>query len=184
MAKQQKVDSFIEDSRTGELVVNQKIEGRWRVRRIFMLLGYIAVVGGFAGICIAINLVPLICVAPVLAGALWFFTWKYVCVSYRYRIISGEMIFVKILKDTDIHPMLTFRIKDATAIAPLTAEGKAAVEAAKPARSIWAGSSVNAENLYYALFKDEKGKTCVICFEVTEKTLKLLKYYNADTVGV
>lgn len=183
MAKQQQVDSFIEDSRTGELVVNQKTEGKWRLRRILMLLGYVLVIGGFAGICIATRVVPLICIAPVLAGALWFFTWKYVCVSYRYRIISGDMIFARILKDTDIHPMLTFHIKDATAIAPLTEEGKAAVKAANPEKSIWAASSVNAGRLFYALFRDEKGKNCVIYFEVTDKTLKLLKYYNADTVS-
>ena len=42
-------------------------------------------------------------------------------------------------------------------------------------------SHSTAEDQYYATF-EENGKKCVVYFEATEKTLKLLRYYNPVTV--
>jgi hypothetical protein len=41
---------------------------------------------------------------------------------------------------------------------------------------------MDAADIYFALFKNVAGEDCVVFFEATEKTLKVLRYYNSDTI--
>ena len=193
----EQVDNYVEDSRTCEYAVNQKIKGKWLFAKIMLIVGYIVIVGGFFAVCCITNLIPVACFCPLIAWVLWFFTWKYVSVSYRYRIISGDMVFVKGYRNKFNTKMFTIKIKDCEVIAPYEAEipgstgfappkssddAKKAIAHFSAEKTLWAASSFDSPDLYYALFTNEHGERCVLYFEVTNKAIKLLKYYNAKTV--
>jgi len=73
------------------------------------------------------------------------------------------------------------RVSGMTAIAPYDHAHKAAADAVPAANRIEAVSSMSASDIYFAVFKDG-GDDCVVFFEATEKTLKVLRYYNENTV--
>jgi len=169
----------MEDARSCEYTVQQAREGRFRTYRVLMLLSYVAFVLSYAGVCMLIRFYPLMALTPVLTWILVFFTWRYVSVSYRYEIESGQWHFTKIMNDRFYRPMLTLRISDMACIVPT--EGRTPRELMagyRGARMIWAGSSEHSPDLYMAVSGDKK---TVIFFDATAKALKLLSFYNKAT---
>ena len=172
-----------DDSRACEYTVSQKIEGKWKLWRFLLIIGYLVFSVGYFGFCMAIHFLPLGCFTPLFTWIVIFLTWRYVSVSYQYQIVSGEMKFKRILSDRYKKPLFTFKIKDFDHIAPYNDRlEQSRAEAYGAEKTLWAASSMSSPDLYFALFTDADGKKTILYFEVTHKSLNLLKSYNKSTV--
>lgn len=172
-----------EDGRSCEYSVMQKVEGKWRLYRILLIIAYGLFAIGYFAFCVAIKFYPIAAFTPLFTWMLIFFTWRYVSVTYRYEIISGDFIFTKILNDRHKKKMFTLKIKELDRIAPYHDRmEQSRIEAYRAEKTLWAASSMDSPDLYFALFKDETGKPTVLYFEATRKSLQLLSFYNKNTV--
>ena len=172
-----------DDGRSCEYSVVQKIEGKWVLRRILLIALYVVFAVGYFAFCVAIKFYPIACFTPVFTWMLIFFTWRYVSVTYRYEISSGDWIFTKILNDRYKKKMFTLKVKDAERIAPYADRlEQSRIEAFEAEKTLWAASTMESPDLYYALFTDVDGERTVLYFEATAKALRLLHFYNKNTV--
>ena len=165
---------------TYEYVVSQKIEGKWRLKKIGMIFLYVCFVIAWFVFGFVSHLFPLLALMPVTLWMLVFFTWRYVNVEYEYSMTSGEVIFSNIYGNRSRKKIVEFRLKDCSLIAPVaTHEHKA--RDYEPQNVYYAVSSVNstAKNAYFALFEKD-GVKCVVYFEATEKALKICRFYNSS----
>ena len=95
---------------------------------------------------------------------------------------SGQMTFTRIYGGMKRKKILDLTIKDFRECAPRTAESDAKLKARGDVAKTYSFSSHStAVDQYYALFERD-GQLCVVYFEATEKTLKILRYYNPVTV--
>lgn len=161
--------------------VKKKLEGQYKLKRTLMILLYVVFVVGFAGFFISQNILPIIALVPVLTWILVFFTWRFVSVEYEYYILDGEFKMIKVYGSKNMRVLCRTRVSNMKAIAPYSGECKAAADAV-PNRIVGV-SSMSAHDIYYAIF-EEDGEEYAVFFEATEKTLKVLRYYNQDTVIV
>ena len=99
----------------------------------------------------------------------------------EYSIVSGQMTFSRIYGGMKRKKILEVTIKDFREIAPRAPEVDAKLKACGVSKIYMFASHSTAEDQYYATF-EENGQLCVVYFEATEKTLKLLRYYNPVTV--
>ena len=161
----------------------QKSKGKWLVFRILLVIGYVLFALSYFAFCVAIKFYPLAGFTPLFTWMLAFFTWRYVSVTYRYEIFSGDFVFSKILNDRHKKPMFKLKIKDLERIAPYHDRvEQSRIEAYRVEKTLWAASSKESPDLYYALFTDNEGKRTVLYFEATRKALQLLSFYNKNTV--
>lgn len=165
-----------------EYTVSQKSEGKWKRNRILMVLFY-AVFGlvFFFGF-FALHLYPLMALVILAEWILVFFTWGYVSLDYKITTGSGRIDFINIYGGRRQKIILEKNIRDFDIIAPLDGDAEERLKKTAFAKSYDFTSSVSATDRYYATFKDETGKDCVVCFEATQKLLKILRYYNPSTV--
>lgn len=167
-----------------EYVVAQKNEGKWRVRRLGLVFLYIAFVIGWFVFGFISNLFPLMALIPVTLWILVFFTWRYVNVEYEYAVVSGIVTFSNIYGNKSRRTVKEFAIRDCSLIAPLS-ESADKIRAFAPECTINALSSAEAEDAYVALFADaNSGKHIAVCFEATEKMLKICRFYNSSCTVV
>ena len=68
-----------------------------------------------------------------------------------------------------------------TLIAPYDGEYKSEADSAEVSRRCYGVSSMSSPDIYFGLYTD-KGKKCAVFFEATEKTLKVIKYYNSEVI--
>ena len=94
---------------------------------------------------------------------------------------SGIMTFSRIYGGMRRKKVLELFIKDMREIAPRTAESDAKLRGRDIQKYYMFASHSTADDQYYALFEKD-GQLCVVYFEATEKTLKILRYYNPVTV--
>ena len=171
-----------DDERSCEYSVMQRIEGKWLLFRVLLVISYVLFFIGYFAFAVIIKFYPIAGFTPLFTWMLVYFTWRHVSVTYRYEIVSGEMIFTKILSDRFKKKMFRLRIKTLDRIAPATDRiEKSRIEAFEPEKILWAASSMDSPDLYYAVFTDEKGKRTVLYFEATRKALQLLGHYNKNT---
>lgn len=171
---------------TYEFVVNQRIEGKWRLARLGLILLYVAFVLGTFLAGITFKVLPPLALVPVFTWMLVFITWRYVSVEYEYSITSGELTFCKIYGRRSRRKVLTFSLKDAIRIAPLE-DAEEAAKATKymPEREFSAISSLRAPDIYFALFEykylehgKEKTRRAIFYFEATARALQICRFYN------
>ena len=170
---------------TYEFAVDQKIEGRWLLARILLVIFYVLVAAGIllAGVGTKI-FVPLLALVPVLIWLLVFVTWRYTDVTYEYSITSGVLTFAKIYGNRSRRVFLELNLREASRIAPLD-DAAEAQKAAKwhPEREYSAISSLKAPDIYFILFEHtdhrakEKRRT-VFYFEATNRALQICRFYN------
>ncbi len=162
-----------------EFTVAQKPEGAWRTKRLLMILLYTAY--AVAYMLIFITKIPmLVALLPVTLWILIFFTWRFVSVEHEYMIASGVMTFVDILGGRSRRVLFAVTVKDMMKIAPVT-EGKSPwYTGAKTVIDL--RGSVKCTNSYGFTVKDDAGETVAVLFAATDKAVKIMKYYNADTV--
>ena len=161
--------------------VKKKPEGKYKLKRALLIMAYILVPLAVAGVFIANNILPILATLPVFIWMFIFFTWKYVSIEYEYIILDGEFRMLEVYGSKSMRTLVSTRVSGMTAIAPYDHAHKAAADAVPAGNRIEAVSTMSASDIYYAIFKDN-GEDCVIFFEATEKTLKVLRYYNENTV--
>lgn len=163
---------------TYEYVVAQKIEGKWKLKKIGMLLIYVAFIIAWFIFGFVSHLFPLLALMPVTLWMLVFFTWRYVKVEYEYSMMSGDVVFSNIYGGRSRKKIIEFRIKDCTLVAPVSTHDYK-VRDYEPQTVIRAVSSEKAQDVYFALFEKD-GKKFAVYFEATAKALKIFRYYNAQ----
>ena len=158
-----------------DYTVTKKVEGRYLLDRLLMTFGYI-VFGMifFFGLYLA-HLYQFIAFIILVEWIVVFFTWRYVSIEYRYETLSGGIKFYTVYGGKKKKLLLDMRIKDFAEIKPYEAEEDFAEQ-------IWCLSTLkDASDHYVATYKNAEGKPCAIHFEATQKTLKILKFYNSET---
>lgn len=169
--------------------VAQKAEGKWLIYRILLIAAYVLLPVG------ALTLMMFGETWMVFFGALLafsdfllaFLTWRFVSFDYEYETISGKVTF-SIIRNAFNHrrkkEIMSFMIRDCVAIAPLdNPEHPECAEQYKAygAETVYnALSCKNAEDAYFAIFEDEKGKKCAFLFQATGEMLKRCRWYNKE----
>lgn len=162
--------------------VTKKPEGKYRQKRILFILGYI--IFGllyFFGL-FAAHLYAFIAFIILFEWILIFFTWRYVSIEYKYEIVSSNVNFYTIYGGKSKKLVLTRHIKDFEEIKPLDSTVKDEIKSGIYKKVNDFRSSENSEDGYYASYTDENENQAIVCFDGSQKTLKLFKYYNSKTV--
>ncbi len=160
--------------------VKKKYEGRYALNRALMILAYVVFVLAYAAFFISMSILPIIALLPVLTWILIFSTWRYVSIEYEYYILDGEFCMLEVYGSKSMRELCRVRISAMKSIAPYRWKHRAKADAIPTYNRIEGVSSMHADNIYYGIFTDADGEDRVVFFEVTEKTLKVLKYYNSD----
>ncbi len=174
----------MEDFNTYEYAAAQKSEGKWRVRKVLLLLAYLIFTAIFFTVLFISKLIPLGALYPVAMWIIVFLTWRYVNPDYKYVIEKGTLTFYLAYgskKRQSLKPQMSFKVSLAEAIAP-RAEIEAKVNELHGIKVYSAIPSVSAADQYGAIYKDESGSYCVFYFVATSQALKLLRFYNSKTV--
>ena len=165
-----------------EYTVAKKSEGKYRLYRVLMIFGYILFGAGyFFGLALA-HLYPIMAFTPLLIWILVFFTWRFVSIEYRYEAVSGGIRFYKVFGCKKKKLLIEKRIKEFSCIKPYDEDGKADIANEKfVVRHMCVRSEKDASDCFYAIYDTEGGKGIVI-FEATQSALKILRFYNSNTV--
>lgn len=166
-----------------DYTVTKKPEGKYRLYRILMVIGYVAfALVFFFGLCF-LHLYQYIAFIVLVEWILVFFTWRYVSIEYKYETQSGFIKFYNIYGGKKKKLVLDLRIKELSVIAPYDENAFKEAETLQGNNAYYFLSSEKQNpNRYYAVFTDNSGRNCTVHFEATQKTLKILHYYNASTV--
>jgi hypothetical protein len=169
----------MEENMEFEYTVTKKREGDYLAKRILAIVGYIVFgLTFFIGLSL-LHLYQCIAFIVLVEWILIFFTWRYVSIEYKYETLSGAIRFYTIYGGKNKKLLLDFRIKSFTEIVPFSDE----ISKRSFAKEIFCLSSMKAApDRYCAIYKDSNGQDCVVHFEATQKTLKILKFYNSSTV--
>jgi hypothetical protein len=165
-----------------DYTVAKKVEGKYRLSRILMVFFYVIFgMSYFVGLAIA-HLYPIMAFTPLLVWILVFFTWRFVSIEYRYETVSGGIKFYTVYGGKKKKLVLDMRIKDFEEITPFDADAKTRLSSVRFDRSYSFSRSENDDtDKYFATFKDNDGKACIVYFDATEQSLKIMKFYNSDT---
>ena len=164
--------------------VTKKPEGKYRRNRILMVLGYIVFgLAYFFGL-FAAHLYAFIAFIVLIEWILVFFTWRYVSIEYKYDIESSNVRFFTVYGGKKSKLKLEWHIKDFNEIKPLDEATKNDIKNGVYKNVNHFLSSENSADAYYASYTDENGDRAIVCFDGSQKTLKLFKYYNSSTVIV
>ena len=139
-----------------------------------------AFIGAFVAFTFAIRM-PMLAILPLMLLGLVLYFWKIFNCELEYSMVSGQMTFSRIYGGMKRKKILEVTIKDFREVAPRTTESEADLKSKGIVKTYSFSSHSTARDQYYALFEQD-GTLCVVYFEATEKTLKLLRYYNPVTV--
>ena len=165
-----------------EYTVAQKPEGKWKRRRFLMVLGYVVFGLLFFFGFFALKLYPLMALVILAEWILVFFTWRYVSVEYKFYTASGKISFICIYGGRTKKTVLEMSVKDFESITPVSDASVLISDKGKYARVDIFVSSVSSPDIYCGVYKNSDGVDCAVCFEATQKLLKIMKYYNPATV--
>ena len=168
------------DFNTFEFVVDERPEGKRKAMKFWGRFGLIAFIS--AWVIVSLCTIFYLAVLPLAMLGVVLYFWKIFNCELEYSMASGQMTFCRIYGGLKRKKILDLTIKDFREIAPRTAESDAKLKARGNIAKYYSFSSHStAEDQYYALFEQD-GNLCVVYFEATEKTLKILRYYNPTTV--
>ena len=174
----------MEDIRNYEFIVSQKIEGKWKMRRIIAIVGYTLFLVGIFIVCTSVRLLtPLVALSPLFLWLLVYFTWRYTRCDYEISTESNKMRFAIRYGNRTRQPQFEVEFRKMQKIAPYDDEGKAYVTAFSPNQTYVAVSSMQASDIYYAIWEEDQKRYAVL-FEATEALLKICRYYNGTATTV
>ena len=159
-----------------EYTVAKKVEGKYLLNRILMILGYVVFGGAFFFGLFLAHLYPLMAFIILVEWIVVFFTWRYVSVEYRYETLSGGIKFFTVYGGKTKKEELSLRIKDFSELGAYTEE----IGALSFDKKYSFVSSENKQDVYYGIFTDGEGKNCIVLFEAIDRSLKILKFYNSN----
>ncbi len=161
-----------------EHLVKRKSDGKLILARVGIVLFTLVLMALVAFLTVGpiIKIPQSTVVAVVLVLILAKFLWGFTSIEYEYLIVSGTMSVDKILDSRKRRQLLEVKVSSAENILPLCdakLDGK---------KVIFALSSVNDEDAYCLIFKDDDKEDCALLFNATKKALDMLKFYNRATV--
>ena len=167
----------VSEFNTFEFVVDERPEGGRKALKFWGRFSLLAFIGAFVAFTFAIRM-PMLAVLPLgLLGVVLYF-WKIFNCELEYSMTSGMMTFSRIYGGMKRKKVLDVIIKDFRECAPRTPESDARLKSRSDVTRFYSFSSHStAQDQYYALFEQDD-TLCVVYFEATEKTLKILRYYN------
>ena len=166
------------DFNTYEYVVDQKLKGAQKLRKVGLVLFYIIFVVGWLIFGFWSKMFPLLALCPVTLWMAVFFTWRYVQVEFEYSAVSGLVTFAAVYGNRSRKKLCEVKIKDCVTIAPANDKYLHLVDRYAPVNALDCRSCEDAEDGYFML-AEINGKKTVIYFEATEKFLKICRFYNA-----
>lgn len=156
-----------------------------KAKRAVLIICYILWCGGLLILGSTLKLIlPLLAFIPLSTWMLVFFTWRYTQVEYEYSFFSGQLTVSRILGGKRRRVLAEVRIKDLSSVLPYENEYVAQADAYQADISVFAASGQDAPDLYILLWQGEDKKRRLLCMNVNEKALKLLRYYNSSAVTV
>ncbi len=143
-----------------------------------LLFGFIAFSVGFCLLFTVVLAMPVvIAVLPVLWLIFYPFFLRLLTYDCEYSFEHGELSFERLYKNKKRKKLFSVTAKDCTAIAPMTADFRPAdFHRVIDLR----GSRRSPDSYYLAYCKD--GKDTAVCFEATQKLVRLLSRYNEKTI--
>lgn len=180
-----------------ELTVERKKEGKYRLQRMLMIAGYIAVpififilfailedkAGLTGGGYISVFFIPIwafLCPKLVVP-----FTWLYVSIEEKMDVSGGTLTLSRIYGQRKSVEYIKVKVADLDAIVPYREEQyKKQIKEFGGDRVIECVSSMNHPDVYCAYYTNEKGEKVVMYFEAIEKALAVFKFLNSKTVVV
>ena len=167
-----------------EYTVNKKLEGTLLLRKILFLSLYVLYVIVILTIALLTRLAaPAIAFIPITLWIIVYLTYPYCNIEYEYSMIDGNITFSTIYGSRKRKENFSMRISSFEKTAPYNDNYKKLVEQYSPEKVYIALSSEKTPNdPYFALFKDKNGKKCVFYFEATNRAVRIIKYYNENTV--
>lgn len=163
-----------------EYTVAQKHEGKWKMLRILMILGYVLFAGlYFLGAYLS-RFIPIVAILPLFLWILVYFTFRYVNPEYKYTITAGHLHFYKIFGKKS-REVIKIKLCDALYIMPLE-DALDKIKEVDPKKTYSALPSIHSTDSYIILYKDEEGTPSAFMFKVTSDGLKSLRFYNKNTV--
>lgn len=164
-----------------ECVVAEKKTAALKMKKLALILAYalwviVWLVVGF----ITKLLAYLLALVPISLWVLVFLTWRYTQVQYEYSFFAGDLTVSRILNDRFRKELMTVKIRQIEAVLPYNEAYKTEIERFGADRVIFAASAEDADGLCVALWYDEESEQkTVLYFEPDEKSVKVLRYYNA-----
>lgn len=161
-----------------EYVVAKKAEGKNLLLRILLITLYVLfALSYFIFFTVVLPIVMLIALLPLFVWMLIFFTWRYASVEIEYQIVSGVVTFYHIYGRRSRRKKFAYKIKDMLTVAPMDRTHES--DYTKSTLTHDFRGSAKSPDSYYFTYKDNAGKTCVVYFEATARTLKSFRYYNS-----
>ncbi len=161
-----------------EYTVTKKAEGSNRKKRILLIAAYLI----YAVIAIVAMLVFKLAMWGFLFFLLFiilvFFTWKLVKEERKYECLNAKLVISELNEGIGAKPKVVSEdlISAYSIIAPTTDEYKDKWSVADEIKD-FRGDSKSPDSYFARLEKD--GKSTVVLFEVTNKMLKVMKFYNS-----
>ena len=145
----------------------------------YVLWGAIALIGGSST-----GFLPILCFIPLTIWILVFLTWKYTQVEYEYSFFSGKLTVSKILGGRTRKKITEVSIRELSSVLPYTNRNVEQANAYGAKNTYFAASSIEAPDLYVALWEDKDTKERnLLCLELNEKAIKIIKYYNMSAIA-
>ena len=163
-----------------EYGVDQKREGKLKVRTICLLAFYIGFAIGAFVVIFSIPLLPLGAIVPVLVYILVLCTWRFVQVEQKYRITGGVITITRKFGNSRAKTMMSFRLKEAEKIAPVSLLDEELKQIEN--KNIYSALPSERCDGAYGIVYSVDGVKKALLIQVTEQTLKGLRYYNDKTV--
>lgn len=161
-----------------EYAVDAKPSGKNLLLRILLIVGYVLFAVGYFVLFYAIRIPHLIALLPFTLVPLVIFSWRYVSCTYEYIIAVGEISFAKIYSNKVRKEILRLHIRDVLRVVPAEE-----IVSKQVAQVYEFRSEPSASDGYGLLFHDAQERECVVYFEATKKSLKLLSMYNPSVVS-
>lgn len=159
-----------------------KNEGRIKLYRRLMMLGYAAFVGIFFGVCVATKFVPIFATCPIFLWIIIFFTWRYVSFDYYFTFQSG-MLELGTSRNTKAgmkkYQRLKIHVKEASFIGAYE-KNKDLVAGTK----LYDFSESKSSDKRIIILFENEGEKCSAVFEGTKKIAKLLDSFCNKSEGI
>lgn len=151
----------------------RKNEGSILWQRILMILGYVAFAIGFIVACVAIPILPLMCLTPFLVWIVWMCTWRFVSYDYYFEFKSGmlDLGTVRVTRyGKKQKPVVSIHVKEALVA---TVYDPATCDTSDIAKVYNFSNSIKSENRIFMVF-EKGGERCAAIFEGTAKIANLI----------
>ena len=157
----------------------KKVEGPLKTRKLLIILLFIVYTAVFAIVVGITRLIPVFAIWPFGLYILYLALWRYVQVDYIYHIEAGTLTLKRKYGNGKPQDISSLRLKEAELIAPRD-ESDYKISDFAPEIVYDAVPSKDTKDVFVILYKDSAEKRCAMYIEVSEASIKALRYYNSS----